>query len=277
MTYHSEWSPEGGPRIVLLGASTELPRPRDTASTCCLAWHHRETSRNFLGNPTKLPKCWISFREIGYSPFSDTPTCCQMMRKSVIVVSLIGSNHYHQPSLKAKLCLSFQISPTIIYLSFTESACFILKKNPGHKAPRRASTSDCRGMNFYISWKSITYTPGKKHHWGFSEFFGTRMYRAPQNHWSPSENRAIGIITHDVPWAPFWAVLLSLISRSTRLEKWAACTVKHITLAVQDLDIEFDQPPQDQQSEFIWLNQPIGIFAQQLSLGPSVCVSPVWQ
>ena len=120
----------------------------------------RETSRNFLGNPTKLPKCWISFREIGYSPFSDTPTCCQMMRKSVIVVSLIGSNHYHQPSLKAKLCLLFQISPTIIYLSFIESAWFFF--NPGHKDQRRASTSDCRGMNFYISWKSITYTPGKK-------------------------------------------------------------------------------------------------------------------
>lgn len=75
--------------------------------------------------------CWASAPEghcfnllSGLASFSDTPTCCQMMRKSAIVVSLIGSNHYHQPSLKAKLCLSFQISPTIIYLSFIESAWF---------------------------------------------------------------------------------------------------------------------------------------------------------
>ena len=95
--------------------------------------------------------------------------------------------------------------------------------NPGHKAQRRASTSDCRGMNFYISWKSITYTPGKKN------IGASQICLVPGCTGHP---KIIGlppkiVITHDVPWAPFWAVLLSLISRSTRLEKWAACTVKH--------------------------------------------------
>jgi len=97
MTYHSEWSPEDAKKLSFF---QEL-------------------------------LCWASAPEghcfnllSGLASFSDTPTCCQMMRKSAIVVSLIGSNHYHQPSLKAKLCLSFQISPTIIYLSFIESAWF---------------------------------------------------------------------------------------------------------------------------------------------------------